>query len=105
MKDWNCPKTLKTFHGFLGLIVYYCNFVFNYGKIGSLLTNLLKRNDSSWTPITDQSLQALKDAMCTTPILTLSNFTKTFVLECDVLGKGIGAVLMQHGQSLAFTTK
>jgi hypothetical protein len=43
--------------------------------------------------------------MCTTSILALPEFTKTFVLECDASGRGIGVFLMQDGRPLDFTKK
>lgn len=43
--------------------------------------------------------------MCTILVLVVPDFTKTFVLECDVLGKGLVVVLMQYRWPLAFTNK
>jgi hypothetical protein len=92
-------------HGFLGLTSYYHKFVKNYGKIPTPVIAQLKNNAFTWIPTTDHSFHAFKYDMCTTPVLRLPDFTKTFVLECDALGKGIGSVLMQDGWTLAFTSK
>jgi hypothetical protein len=43
--------------------------------------------------------------MCTTPILSTPNFKKTFLVESDALGTGIGTVLTQEGSPLAFTSQ
>jgi hypothetical protein len=105
MKDWPRPNTIKILHGFLGLSYNYHNFVHNYGKIATPLTTLLKSNYFTWTPTVDQAFKVLKDVMCTTTVLALPYFTKTFFLECDASERGIGEVLMQEGRPLAFTNK
>ena len=43
--------------------------------------------------------------MCTTHVLASLDFNKTFVVESDVFCIGIGAVLTQDGQPLAFTSQ
>jgi hypothetical protein len=105
MQDWTHPKNIKSLCGFLGLIGYYRKFVQNYGKIATPLTFLLKKNYFTWNLAVDHAFQALKEAMCTTLVLALPDFTKTFVLERDASDRGIGVVLMQEGKSLAFTSK
>jgi hypothetical protein len=105
MQDWPQPNALKSLCEFLGLTGYYLKFVKNYGKLVAPLTTLLKNNSFTWTLATVEAFQTLKIVMCTTPVLTLPDFTKTFFLECDASGKGIGVVLMQEGYPLAFTSK
>jgi hypothetical protein len=43
--------------------------------------------------------------MSTTSLLSLPNFTKNLVLECNTLGKCIKVVLLQEGQLSYFTRK
>jgi hypothetical protein len=105
MQEWPHPKTLKILHGFLGLTGHYRKFIKNYGKIAAPLTALLKKNSFTWTPAAAQAFQTLKMTMCTTLVLALLDFTKTFVLECDASRKGIDTVLMQEGQPLDFMSK
>jgi hypothetical protein len=83
MMDWPIPKTLKNITRFLGLIGYYHKFVRNYGRIVAPLTTLTKKDAFSWTPEATKDFEQLKVVMCKAPILTTTNFTKTFIVEFD----------------------
>jgi hypothetical protein len=69
------------------------------------LTNLLKQKVFSWIVEAEEVFQALKKAMCSVPILALSDFKEPFEIETDACDKGVGAVLSQRRHPVEFFSK
>ncbi|CAM8999660.1 unnamed protein product [Rhodiola kirilowii] len=105
IQNWPVPANQQQLRSFLGLANYYRRFIKNYSIIASPLTNLLRKDNFSWNSETSQAFQNLKDALSTSPVLALPDFTKQFIVETDASSQGIGAVLMQDHHPICYISR
>lgn len=92
------PRTKRQVRSLLGLLGWYCNFLPHYSTLAAPLTDLTRKeapNPVKWSLKCEQSFVALKNAMCSFPVLCSPDFQKRFVVQTDASDVGLGAVLLQ----------
>lgn len=104
--QWPTPSSVKDLRSFLGMAGYYRKFVKNFRLISKPLTNMLRKGELFiWTPTTKEAFQTLIQALISTPVLAMPDFSKQFIIETDASELGIGAVLQQNGHPVAYVSK
>nr|GEU34427.1 putative reverse transcriptase domain-containing protein [Tanacetum cinerariifolium] len=106
IKSWTTLKSPTEVRQFLGLAGYYQRFIEGFSSITKPLTKLTQKNKTyEWGEEEEEAFQLLKGKLCSAHILALSEGSKDFVVYCNALLKGFGAVLMQREKVIAYASR
>ena len=102
MPDPSCPQDLVRL---LGMVTYLDKFCPHLAALTRPLRDLLKGNAAwVWESQHKTALTQLKTVMSSLPVLRLFDSSLPVVVSVDASSIGIGAVLLQSGQSVAFAS-
>ncbi|XP_073031195.1 uncharacterized protein [Primulina eburnea] len=106
IQRWPIPTTVSWVRSFLGLAGYYRRFISDFSKITLPLSNLTRKTVKfEWSIDCQSGFQELKDKLTTAPVLALPSGSEDFVVYTDASKKGLGAVLMQRGNVIAYASR
>ncbi|XP_052113803.1 uncharacterized protein LOC127744949 [Arachis duranensis] len=104
--NWERPTSVTEIMSFLGLVGYYRRFIKGFSQLALPLTKLTRKDTPFvWSPECEESIKALKQRLTTVPVLVLPEPSEPFELYCDASLKGLGCVLMQHQNVVAYASR
>jgi RNase H-like domain found in reverse transcriptase/Reverse transcriptase (RNA-dependent DNA polymerase)/Aspartyl protease/SET domain len=96
VRDWPRPSNVRDVRSFLGLANFYRRFVQSYSNLALPLTELTKTDARfAWSDQHQQAFDALKQALCSAPVLLIPDPALPFTLSCDACNYAVGATLQQ----------
>ena len=103
IKEWPTPGNVCQVRSFYRIASFYRRFVKDFSTIAAPLNELTKKGVVfKWGEPQENAFCELKKQLTEAPLLVLPDFTKTFEVECDASGIGIGGVLIQKGKPIAY---
>ena len=77
----------------------------DFARIASPLTHLMRKGViCTWSDTCETSFHNLKQRLVTTPILTVPQSSKKYVIYNDASKKRLGCVLIQHDKVVAYAS-
>ncbi|GKB29543.1 putative reverse transcriptase domain-containing protein [Tanacetum coccineum] len=90
---------------FLRLAGYYRRFIEGFSEIAKPMTKITQKKVAfEWGDKQEAAFHTLKHKLCSAPILALPQGVENFIVYCDVLHKGLGAVMMQNKKMIAYAS-
>ena len=104
--NWKPPMNVIEIRSFLGLAGYYRKFVEGFSKLAGPLTKLTRKEEKFvWLEACQQSFDELKWKLTSAPVLTLPSGQDGYTMYCDASRQGLGCVLMQHENVIAYASR
>lgn len=100
------PVNKKELQTFLGMVTFVSRFIPHMSETTAPLRELLKKDAAwVWEDGHQASFEALREALAKAPVLAYYQKNKPITLSVDASQNGIGAVIMQNGHPLAYSSR
>ena len=91
---------------FLGFVTYLSKFIPNLSEEDAPLRQLLKGDvEFLWQPAQQRAFDRLRELCTRPPVLRFFDPAKPVEIFCDASSSGLGAVLLQENQPVAFSSR
>lgn len=100
------PENKDDVRRFLGFVQYVAKFVPNLSEVDEPLRALVKKDvEFYWEKPQIEAFSRLKKLCTEAPVLKFFDVNKDVTIQCDASSTAVGAVLLQEGQPIAYTSR
>jgi hypothetical protein len=104
--DMPMPQSKEDVRRFIGIVQYLSKFLPNMSTVDAPLRLLMKKDVYfHWEKRQQDSFDELKTLCTTAPVLAIYDADKEHTIQRDASKVGLGGVLFQEGQPVAFTSR
>ncbi|XP_059068640.1 uncharacterized protein LOC131859116 [Cryptomeria japonica] len=106
ISEWPTPKNVHEVRSFMGLAGYYRKFVMNFSRITHPITSLQRKGKRfEWSEKCQAAFELLKEKLTAVPILKVPDPDDQYLVVTDASREGLGGVLMQRDQVIAYESR